>query len=89
MALGVYTNSMAYKLASNLNIQLDASLVHTPYSSMSKQFQNNINGIYISNAQLNYEPWKDVRVVVQYRNLPYSYYNGYDGFGYGLFNGGL
>lgn len=77
MALGVYTNSMAYKFADNLNLKLDASFVHSPYSSMGKQFQNNISGIYISNAQLNYQPWKDVHVTVQYRNLPYNYYGSY------------
>jgi hypothetical protein len=86
MAVGVYTNSMAYKFADNLNVQVDASLVHTPYNSMSKQYQNDINGIYISNALLNYQPWKDVHVVVQYRKVPYSYYNG---FGYGMFNDDL
>ena len=87
LALGVYTNSMAYKFADNLNVQVDANLVHSPYSSMGKQFQNSISGFYISKAQLNYQPWKDFHVTVQYRNMPYNYYNnpyGY-GFGYGSF----
>lgn len=85
MALGVYTNSMAYKFADNLNVQLDASIVHSPYSSMGKQFQNSISGFYINRAQLNYEPWKDFHVTVQYRNMPYNYYNSPFGYGYNSF----
>mgnify|MGYP001174116737 CR=1 FL=1 len=80
LAMGVYTNSMAYKFTDNLNVQLDASLVHSPYSSLGRQFQNSISGIYISRAQLNYQPWKDFHVTVQYRNLPCSYYNGLYGY---------
>jgi hypothetical protein len=89
MALGVYTNSMAYKFNEDLNVQLDASFVHSPYSSFGKNVQNSINGIYISNAQLNYQPWKDFHVTVQYRNVPNSFYGPY-GYGYGsFFNDGL
>jgi len=85
MALGVYTNSMAYKFSDKLNVQLEASLVQSPYSSMGKQFQNSISGIYINNASLNCQPWKDFKVSVQYRQLPYSSY--YSPFGYGSFYG--
>jgi hypothetical protein len=90
LSLGVYTNSMMYKFANNLNVQLDASFVTSPYSSFGKDFQNNLNGIYISKAAINYKPWKDFSISVQYRNLPYSYYNPYSPYsnyyGYGLFN---
>jgi hypothetical protein len=77
IALGVYTNSMFYKFSNKLNIQLDASLVHSPYNSLGKNFQNNINGIYLSKAQINYNPSKDFHNSIQYRNLPYTYYDPY------------
>lgn len=77
IALGVYTNSMFYQFSNKLNIQLDASLVHSPYNSLGKNFQNNINGIYLSKAQINYNPSKDFHISVQYRNLPYTYYDPY------------
>jgi hypothetical protein len=79
LALGVYTNSMNLSLAENLNVQVDASLVHSPYSSFGKDVQNSINGIYLSRAALNYKPWDDVYISVQYRQIPaYSYpYGGY------------
>lgn len=87
LSLGVYTNSMMYKFAHNLNVQLDASFVTSPYSSFGKDFQKDISGVYISKAALNYKPWKDFSISVQYSNLPYSYYynpfNNY--YGYGMF----
>jgi len=79
MALGVYTNSMMYKFAPNLNVQLDASFMHSPYSTLGKDFENNINGFYVSKAAINYQPWKDVHINLQYRQVPYSYYNSYYG----------
>jgi hypothetical protein len=90
MAMGVYTNSMSYKFTDNLNVQLDASVINTPYSTLGKQFNNSLNGFYISNAAINYQPWKDVYISVQYRNLPcnmlspFSYSGSYH---YGFFNG--
>lgn len=81
LALGVYTNSMLYNFSDNLNIQADISLVNSPYSTLGQDFQNNLNGIYLSRAAVNYKPWKDVSVSLQYRQLPYYYspYSGYYG----------
>ena len=87
LALGVYTNTMRYKLADNFDMQVDASLVHSPYSSFGKNHQDQINGIYLSSAQLNYQPWKDVNISVQYRNIPGGFYN--DFYGSNRFGGGL
>lgn len=86
LALGVYTNSMFYKIADNFNVQLDASIVHSPYSSFGKDVTNQLTGLYISKAAINYQPWKDFNITVQYRRAP-NYYNPYfnrydDGFGY-------
>lgn len=57
----------------NLNIQLDVSVIHSPYSTLGERFQKNITGLYISNASVNYRPWKDVSIHLQYRSLPYGY----------------
>ncbi len=84
MALGVYTNSMAYKFNDKLNVQLEASFVNSPYSTLGKNFQNSINGVYINRAAINYQPWKDFQISVQYSNLPYSYYSPYSGYYGGL-----
>lgn len=79
LALGVYTNSMMYKFSDKLNIQTDLSIVQSPYSSFGKNFQNNINGIYLSKAALNFKPYKDMFITIQYRNLPFTGYSSYNG----------
>ncbi len=85
MALGMYTNSMALKLSNSLNLQLDASVVTSPYSTLGSDFQKSINGFYINRAAINYQPWKDVTISVQYSNMPYSYYSPYSYYG-GYYN---
>ncbi len=83
ISLGSYTNSMFYKLMSNLNVQMDVSVLFSPYSSFGQNFQNDINGVYISRASVNYRPFKDMQISIQYRNLPY--YNPYFGSGNGFY----
>lgn len=80
IALGVYTNSMMYRFSDNLNVQLDASIINSPYSTFGKDFQNSLNGLYISRAALNYKPWDDVSITLQYRSLPYYFNNPYSGY---------
>ncbi len=90
LALGAYTNSIFYKFSNKLNFQLSTSIVMSPYSSLGKNFQNSFNGIYINNAQINYKPWKNVDVMLQYSQLPPGYYYSpysYYGYGNSLLNG--
>jgi hypothetical protein len=90
LALGVYTNDMMYKFSNNLNVELGASVVNAPYSTLGSAFQKSINGIYLNNASINYRPWKDVSISLQYRNMPFGYYSPYsfyNGFGNGFYNG--
>lgn len=85
VSLGTYTNSMYYKLMNNLNIQMDVSFMYSPYSTLGKDFQKNLGGVYISRAAVNYSPFKDMQISLQYSNLPYTgyYYNPY----YSFYNG--
>jgi hypothetical protein len=83
-SLGSYTNSMFYKLMSNMNVQMDVSFMFSPYSSFGEAFQKDLSGVYISKAAVNYYPFKDVYISVQYRNMPYTgFYNSY----FGLYDG--
>ncbi len=76
IALSTYTNSMALRLTKNLNIELDASVVASPYSSFGNEHQKSLNGIYLTRAQLNYKISENSKLVIQYLNLPPgSYYN--------------
>jgi hypothetical protein len=67
----------------NLNVQLDVSVMYSPYSTMGEQFQKDISGIYISNAAINYHPWDNFSVHLQYRRMPfgYGYYHPFYGYG--------
>lgn len=80
LSLATYTNSMMYKFTDNMNVQLDASFISSPYSTLGKDFQNSLQGVYISRAAFNYKPWEDVSISLQYRNLPYLYNNNYNGY---------
>lgn len=89
MALGVYTNSMAYKFNDKLNMQADISLVNTPYNSFGPEVSKQINGVYLSRLQLNFKPTDNMSVMVQYRNMPMSYYSPYYYGGSSFYRGGM
>lgn len=75
LSLGTYTNSMLYDFADNLRARADISLSYSPYNSFSKFGKNDFSSVYLSRAQLDYKPWENVTVQVQYRNSPYRYYS--------------
>lgn len=75
LSLGTYTNSMLYDFADNVRARADISLSYSPYNSFSKFGKNDFSSIYLSRAQLDYKPWDNVTVQVQYRNSPYRYYS--------------
>lgn len=77
VALSTYTNSLSYKFSDNLKLELDASIVNTPYNTLGDSFTNSINGIYLSRAQLNYKPSENTNIVLQFRSGPGAYYNPY------------
>jgi hypothetical protein len=78
MSLGTYTNSMMYEFADNLRARADLSLSYSPYSSFKglNNSSDKFSSLYLSRAQIDYQPWKDVLVRVQYQAVPYnSYYS--------------
>jgi len=84
ISMGVYTNSMEYKFSDKFNIQVDASLVNSPYSTFGDNFAKQINGIYLSKAQLNYQPTEDVNIMFRFSQLPYT--TSYDSYGFNRFS---
>jgi hypothetical protein len=79
VSLGVYTNRMMYKFSEDLDIQVDASLVTSPYNTFGDNFTDQISGIYLSRAQLNYKPSENTNISLQFRQVPYSYYDNFGG----------
>ncbi|MEJ5306169.1 MAG: hypothetical protein WHV63_09535 [Ignavibacteria bacterium] len=74
LALGVYTNSMFYKISDPLTMELDISLTHSPFNSFGREFQNQFNGIFVSRAALNWRPTENTLINVEFRNLPSALY---------------
>jgi hypothetical protein len=87
LSLGVYTNSLMYKFSDALDLQADVSLVHSPFSSFGKQFQQDLSGLFLSRAQLTYRPWKNTLFQIQYRQLPPLYWLGSGYRSFNFFNG--
>ncbi len=78
VAVSTYTNSMFFKFNDNLNIEVDASLVTSPYSSFGNEHQKSINGIYLTRAQLNYKMSENSNLMIQYYSMPQgTYHNSY------------
>jgi hypothetical protein len=77
LGVGVYTNSMIYKISNPLDVRLDVSLMHSPFNSFSKEYQNDLNKLFISRAEVNYRPFESMLIQLQYRQLPFSYYGSY------------
>jgi len=87
LSLGVYTNSLMYKFSDALDIQADISLMHSPFSSFGSKFQQDLSGLYLSRAELNYRPWKNTLFHIEYRQLPPLYWLGNSYRSYNFFNG--
>jgi hypothetical protein len=86
-ALGVYTNSLSYQVSEPLSLQMDVSLMHSPYNSIGGDFGKSLSGIYLSRAELNYRPSDNMLFQVQFRQMPAGLY--YGGYGYNGMDWGL
>jgi hypothetical protein len=88
MSMGMYTNTMTYQFADNFDARADVSMNYSPsfqFSGLNGRNNSNFSGVYLSNAQLSYRPWENVKVQLQYSRFPYSsyYYSPFGGFYYG------
>ena len=77
LSLGTYTNSMSYDFDTNLNARADVSMSYSPFNTLPlvNGKKNDLSSVYLSRAELNYQPWENVNVQLQYRSFPLgSYY---------------
>ena len=77
IGIGMYTNSMMYRIADPLDVRLDVSLMHSPFNSLGKDFQSNLNKLFINRAEVNYKPFNNMIIQLQYRQVPFSPYGYY------------
>jgi len=81
MSLGMYTSSMFYQISDPLDVRLDVSMAHSPHNSFNNNMSD-FSGVFISRAEVNYQPSENFRVQFQYRQVPYDTY----GYGSPLYN---
>ncbi|MBI2619500.1 MAG: hypothetical protein HYW57_05410 [Ignavibacteriales bacterium] len=74
LSVGMYTNSLFYKIADPLDVQFDVSLMHSPFSSFGST--SDFSGVYLSRAQLNYRPAENMLLQIQFRQFPALYWIG-------------
>ena len=93
-SIASYTGTLGYKILNNLNVSADITMQYSPYAtlgssigSVNKDFQNSLNGVYLSRLALDYQPFKNTFLHIEYDNLknnynwPY-YFNGLSRWGY-------
>lgn len=87
VSLTSYTATLGYKVLDNMKISADVTMQYSPYASIgsnnpaiNKNFQNSFNGINLSRVSLDYKPFKNMYISVNYinnKNNLYWYDNNY------------
>ncbi len=72
LSLASYTNSIFYRISEPLDVRFDVTLQGSPFGNST--YQNSLNGIYLSRAQLNYKPWENFLIKFEYNQLPMGFY---------------
>ncbi len=70
VGLGMYTNTLAFQAADNLRVVADVSAVYSPYSSFGNAYSKSLNGIYLSDARLDWKVSDNTTVMIQYIGGP-------------------
>jgi len=73
---GVYLNTMSYRLADPLQFSLQWGIMNQPLSSLGvpSMYQN---GFFLSGANLEYKPSKNLSLGMQFNSYPGGYYYPY------------
>jgi hypothetical protein len=75
VSLTSYTATLGYKVMDNMNISADITMQYSPYATIgsnnpaiNKDFQNSFNGINLSRVSLDYKPFKNMYISIDYVN---------------------
>jgi hypothetical protein len=80
VGLSMFTNTVSYKASDDLFVSADVSAVYSPFNSLGDNFSKQINGIYLSNARLDWKLSDETFLRVEYVGGPSNNY-GYSPFG--------
>lgn len=77
LSLASYTNSMFYRIADPLNVRFDLTLQGSPFGNYGSAGQGSLSKLYLSRAELNYQPADNMFIKLQFNQSPFNYYNGF------------
>jgi len=84
VSLTSYINTMSYKISDRFNVSADVKFQYSPFASSSlgqsysNSLQNNLSGVFLSRASLNYKISDNAFINFQYRRYDESdYFNDY------------
>lgn len=77
VGMTMYTNSLRYRISEPLSVSADVSMMFTPFGTISRQARDDMSGIFLRRASIDYRPSKNFQMSLQYNRYPYSYYNPY------------
>lgn len=81
MGLSMFTNTFAFHPMDDLYVSADVSAVYSPYNSLGSSFANSMNGLYLTNAQIDWKLSDNAFLKVQYLGGPGAgMYGGYNSF---------
>jgi len=94
---GEYVNTMIYKFDAPVVLRADIGVMHQPFGASQRQLQygfrqNDFSGIYLKNAQILWQPTKNMTISAAYQQVPPGqWFNqmGFwgNGFGFNRFGG--
>lgn len=84
LGMSMYTNSLRYRISDPLSVRADVAMLFSPFGSHASSFGQDISGIFLRRASIDYQPSSDMRISLQFRNEPYSHYNTYGRRGFGM-----
>jgi hypothetical protein len=78
LSLGEYTNTMMWRFSTKLAARVDVGVQHTPFglSGLNNGLpasQDNLNRIYLKNAEVAYRPVGNLTMHLSVRQAPYRY----------------
>src|SRR5437667_9920041 len=59
MGLSMFTNTFSYRASDDLFISADVSAVYSPFNTFGDAFSKSLNGIYLTNARLDWKRGDD------------------------------
>lgn len=72
---GEYVNTMIYKFDAPVMIRADVGVMHQPFGASQRQLQygfgpNDFSGVYLKNAQVLWQPTKNMTFSAAYQQVP-------------------